>query len=160
VIELCMERFETMSPRRNPKIPMPDPIVEREMRELHALLDAMETVQRQTPDTGDISEAKSENEARAEEEVIAEDVTEELLLKVVARIGAKEKMEIPMHEGNLDIEDLLDWFRDLDKYFDYEDIEEYRRVKHVVTRLTGHATLWWDELKVDKCCEDKQIIKS
>jgi hypothetical protein len=25
-------------------------------------------------------------------------------------------MDIPMYEGNLDVEELLDWFRDLDKY--------------------------------------------
>jgi hypothetical protein len=55
-------------------------------------------------------------------------------------------MDIPMYEGNLDVEDLLDWFRALDKYFDYEDIEEYKKVKHDVTRLKGHETLWWDEL--------------
>jgi hypothetical protein len=51
-------------------------------------------------------------------------------------------MDIPMYECNLDIEELLDWFRYLDKYFDYEDIEEDRKVKHTVTRLKGHATLW------------------
>jgi hypothetical protein len=44
-------------------------------------------------------------------------------LKVVARIGAKEKMDIPMYEGNLDVEELLDWFKSLDKYFDSEDIK-------------------------------------
>jgi hypothetical protein len=42
---------------------MPNPALEREMRELRARLDAMETTQRRTTDTGDISEAKSENEA-------------------------------------------------------------------------------------------------
>ena len=51
-----------------------------------------------------------------------------------------------MYEGNLDIEELLDCFRDLDKYFDYEVVEEDKKVKHAVTRLKGHATLWWDEL--------------
>jgi hypothetical protein len=46
-------------------------------------------------------------------------------------------MDILMYEGNLDVEELLDWFRDLDKYFDYEDIEEDKKVKHFVTRLKG-----------------------
>jgi hypothetical protein len=55
-------------------------------------------------------------------------------------------MDILMYEGNLDVEDLLDLFRALDKYFNYEYIEEYKKVKHVFTRLKGHATLWWDEL--------------
>jgi hypothetical protein len=36
---------------------MPDPAVEREMRELRARLDAMKTTQRHTIDAGDISEA-------------------------------------------------------------------------------------------------------
>jgi hypothetical protein len=35
-----------------------------------------------------------------------------------------------------------------------------RKVKHVVTRLKGHATLWWDELQADRCCKGKQKIKS
>jgi hypothetical protein len=64
---------------------------------------------------GDVSEAESENEAGDEEEFVAEDAVEECLFKAIARIGAKEKMDIPMYEGNLDIEEMLDWFRDLDK---------------------------------------------
>jgi hypothetical protein len=112
---------------------MPDPIVEREMRELCARLDAMETTQRRTPDTVDISEAESENEDGVKEEVVAEDAAEERLFKVVARIGSRDKMDIPMYEGKLDVEEMLDWFRALDKYFDYEDIEEDKKVNHIVT---------------------------
>jgi DNA-binding transcriptional regulator WhiA len=55
-------------------------------------------------------------------------------------------MDIPMYEGNLDIEELLYWFRALDKYFDYEDTEKDKKVKHAVNRLKGHATFCWDEL--------------
>jgi hypothetical protein len=38
-------------------------------------------------------------------------------------MGAKPKMDILVYEGNLDAEELLDWIRDLDTYFDYEDVE-------------------------------------
>ena len=69
-------------------------------------------------------------------------------------------MDIPVYEGNLDVEELLDWIRALDKYFDYEDVEEDKKVKHVVTRLKGHATLWWDELHADRCFKCKHKIKS
>jgi hypothetical protein len=65
-------------------------------------------------------------------------------------------MDIPMYEGNLDVEELLDWFRDLDKYFDYEDIKEDKKVKYVVTRLQGHAELWWEELQAGRRCKDKK----
>jgi hypothetical protein len=33
-------------------------------------------------------------------------------------------------------------------------------VKHVVTRLKGHATLWWDESQADRRSKYKQKIKS
>ena len=61
-------------------------------------------------------------------------------------MSARAKMDIPVYEGKLDVEELLDWIRALDTYFDYEDVEEDKKVKHVVTILKGHAALWWDEL--------------
>jgi hypothetical protein len=64
-------------------------------------------------------------------------------------MGAKAKMDILVYEGNLDVEELLDWIRALDK-----------KVRHAVTRLKGHATLWWDELQVDRRCKGKKKIKS
>jgi hypothetical protein len=68
-------------------------------------------------------------------------------------------MDIPMYEGNLDVEEMLYWFRGLDKYFNYEDVEEYKKVKHVVTRLKWHARLWWDELQDDRHCKGKKKSK-
>jgi hypothetical protein len=69
-------------------------------------------------------------------------------------------MDILMYEGNLDVEELLDWFRALDKYFDYENIEEDRKVKHDVTRLKENATLWWDEMQANRRCKGKKRIKT
>jgi hypothetical protein len=37
------------------------------------------------------------------------------LLRAVVKMGARAKMEIPMYEGNLDVEELLDWIRATDK---------------------------------------------
>jgi hypothetical protein len=140
---------------------VPNPAMEREMRDIRARLEDMETTQRRTAGVGDVSDSESENEAGHEgEEVTAEDAANERLIRVVARMGAKEKMDIPVYEGNLDVEELLDWIRALDTYFDYEDVEEDKKVKHVVTRLKGHATLWWDELQADRRCKGKQKIKS
>jgi hypothetical protein len=65
-----------------------------------------------------------------------------------------------MYEDDLDVEEMLDWSRALDKYFYYEDIEEDKKFKHTVTKLKGHATLWWDELQVERCFKWKQKIKS
>jgi hypothetical protein len=135
---------------------MPDPAMEREMRDLRAILEDMEITQRCTIDVGDLSDFESENEVEHEgEEVTAKDAANECLIRVVSRMGAKVKMDIPVYEGNLDAEELLDWIRALDTYFDYEDVEEDKKVKHAITRLKGHATLWWDELQDDRCCKGK-----
>jgi hypothetical protein len=69
-------------------------------------------------------------------------------------------MDIPAYEGSLDAEELLDWIRSLDTYFDYEDIEEDKKVKHVVTKLKGHEALWWVELQAERRSKSKQKIKS
>jgi hypothetical protein len=171
------EGISAMSPRRRDR-KTPDPPKDREMpegrgrqvknleveRDLHDIrtrLMDVEIKQRHTANVGDVSESKSEDEVgHGEEEVTAEHATHECLIRVVARMSVRSKMDIPVYEGNLDAEELLDWIRALDTYFDYEDVEEDKKVKHVVTRLKGHATLWWDELQGDRRCQGKQKIKS
>jgi hypothetical protein len=146
-------------PRRRGR-QMTDLVMEREMRDLRARLEDMETAQRCTIDAGDLSDFEGEAKAEREEEFVAEDVSNERLIRDIARMGAREKMDIPFYEGNLDAEELLDYIRALEKYFDYEDVEEDKKVKHAVTRLKGHAPLWWDELQADRRCKGKQNIKS
>jgi hypothetical protein len=46
-------------------------------------------------------------------------------------MSSKTRMDIPAYEGSLDAEELLDWIRALDTYFDYEDIEDDKKVRHV-----------------------------
>jgi hypothetical protein len=123
-------------------------------------LEEMETVQRRTTNDGDLSDSEGEVEAKQQGEVAVEDAANERLIKSIARMSSKTKMDIPTYEGSLDAEELLDWIRALDTYFDYEDIEEDKKVRHAVTKLKGHATLWWDELQEDRRCKGKQKIKS
>jgi hypothetical protein len=129
-----------MPPRRRAERPVENPVVEREMRELRARLDAMETTQRRAPDVGDVSDAESEE--MEVEGAAGEDVAEERLLKVVVKLGAREKIEIPMYEGNLDVEELLDWIREMDKYFDYEEVDDEKKVKTCCHQIEGtHNTV-------------------
>jgi hypothetical protein len=102
-VEEKRETFSAMSSRRRDR-PMPDPIVEREMCELHARLDAMEMVQRRIVDAGDINKANSENEDGQEEEVAVKYAVDECLFRAIARIGARENMDIPVYEGNVYVE--------------------------------------------------------
>jgi hypothetical protein len=85
-----------------------DPAVKRETRELHDQLDVMDIAQTWTTKARDVSEDESENEAGAEEEVLAEDTAKENLFRAIARISARENMDILMYEGNLDVEEILD----------------------------------------------------
>jgi hypothetical protein len=147
-----------MPSRRHRERPVANATMEEEMRQLRARLDAMEATQRRAPETGDVSDTESENPE--EEEVVGEEAVEERLLRAVVKLGTRAKMEVPMYEGNLNVEELLDWINSLDKYFDYEEIDDEKKVKHVVTRLKGHATLWWDELQDDRRRKGKSKIKS
>ena len=47
----------------------------------------------------------------------------------VAKLRGRAKIEVPMYEGNLDADELLDWIRSMDKHFDYEDVNEEKKVK-------------------------------
>jgi hypothetical protein len=67
---------------------------------------------------------------------------EERFLKAVVKLGARVKIDVPMYEGNLDVEELLDWIRSMDNYFEYEDVNEEKKVKHAITILKGHGMLW------------------
>jgi hypothetical protein len=128
--------------------PLANQFVQREIREICAILEAMEVMQRREPDARDIGDAESE-EVEVEKDA-GENVVEECLLRAILILGARAKIEVPMYEGNLDAEELLDWIRSMDKYFDYEYVDEEKRVRHVVTRIKGHAGLWWDELQAER----------
>jgi hypothetical protein len=39
---------------------------------------------------------------------------------------------VPMYEGNLNVEELMDWINAMDTNFDYEEVDEEKRVKCAV----------------------------
>jgi len=101
-------------------------------------MEAVEIAQRRAPDEG--AESSSE-ESNADVEVEEENENVKII-KILAKAGSKPKMEIPMYEGSLNAEELMDWIRFIDQYFNYEEVEENKRVKFVVTRLKGHVAIW------------------
>ena len=69
----------------------------------------MEAAQRRTTNAGDLSDSEGEAEAEQQGEVAAEDAANERLIKAIARMSSKMKMDIPAYEGSLYAEELLDW---------------------------------------------------
>ena len=53
-----------------------------------------------------------------------------------------------MYSGNLNVEELMDWINALSKYFDFEEIEDKKKVRYAATRLKAH--IWWDELHIHR----------
>jgi len=68
------------------------------------------------------------------------------LLRLVLLASSKSKPELANYDDILSTEVLLDWISELDKYFECEEVSEYCRVKFAMTKLKGHAALWWDNV--------------
>ena len=43
----------------------------------------------------------------------------------------------------------------MDKHFDFYKVPEDNKVKFAVTRLKGHALLWWDGVQAERRILDK-----
>ena len=54
----------------------------------------------------------------------------------------KLKVDIPSFNGNLNIEEFIDWIAEIDRLFEYMEILEGKRVKLVACRLKGGAFAW------------------
>ena len=52
----------------------------------------------------------------------------------------------------------MDWINALSKYFDFEEIEDKKKVIYASTRLKGHAAMWWDELQIHREIRGKKKI--
>eukprot|EP00253_Pinus_taeda_P024622 PITA_24622 len=135
--------------------PEPNAVLIEEVQRLRVQMETMETAQSRAPDEGaESSSEESDVDVEAEEE--NDNVK---IIKMLEKARSKPKMEIPMYEGSLNVEELMDWIRSIDQYFYYEDIEENKRVKFAVTSLKGHAVIWWDELQTSRTRKGKSKIK-
>jgi hypothetical protein len=71
-----------------------------------------------------------------------------------------EKVEVSCYDGSLRVDVLIDWIGELERYFEYENVQDPNRVRFVVTKLKGHATLWWDMLQKDRVNNQLEKIKT
>ena len=108
--------------------------MQRDVRILEEILEAMEI------------KHHSENSNNSDEEEESTDVEEEdpkevIVLKMLMKASSRPRVEVPMYEGNLNVEALMDWINSLNKYFDFEEIENKKKVRYAATRIKGHASI-------------------
>jgi len=57
------------------------------------------------------------------------------------------KMDLPSFNGQLQIEEFLDWLVLVERFFNYMDIPKDKKVKLVAYRPLGGASAWWEQLQ-------------
>ncbi|XP_026460050.1 uncharacterized protein LOC113360806 [Papaver somniferum] len=72
----------------------------------------------------------------------------------------KLKDDIPNFHGGLQIEELLDWFYEVESFFNFMDVPDYSKVKLVAYKLKGGAAAWWDKLCDDRSKYHKPPIRT
>ena len=87
--------------------------VQRDMRRLEERMEAMERKNH--------SDNSNENDEEAESpEEEEEDLEEVIVLNMLMKASSIPRVEVPMYEGNLNVEELMDWINALNKYFYFE----------------------------------------
>lgn len=127
------------------------------MQQMQARLEAVQMGNQRDVDVGDVSEPEVE---AAEEEEPAEVTLQMRFFKSLLGSTSKPRLEVSVYTGGLKPEELIDWINDMGKFFDYEEMEEGKRVKFAVTKLKGHETLWWDGVQEKRRRLGKQPIKN
>lgn len=56
--------------------------------------------------------------------------------------------------------ELLDWVRELERFFDWDEVADPQRVKFACTKLRGHAALWWERLQKDRVAKKLDRIQT
>ncbi len=73
---------------------------------------------------GDINGNKDMRSKEEMEGSLGREQTKELLIKLLTKVKFRLKMEVSLYDGNLNVEEFLNWINTLDKYFDYEGLED------------------------------------
>ena len=59
-------------------------------------------------------------------------------------------MDLPTFNGHLHIEDFLIWQSNVERFFDYMEIPEDKKVKLVAYKLIEGASIWWEQTRSNR----------
>lgn len=72
---------------------------------------------------------------------------------------SRPRSEVRTYDGSLNAEELINQINALDQYFDYEEVYEAKKVTFAMTKMRGHASIWWDGIQADKRSKGKEKIR-
>lgn len=72
----------------------------------------------------------------------------------------KHWKKVSMFDGKMDPNELMDWLKCVEYFFDLKECRGYRCVKYVATKLEGYALVWWNQLVHDRPTNDLDPITS
>lgn len=72
----------------------------------------------------------------------------------------KVKMDLLSFNGQLHMEDFLDWLSEVEKFFEFMEISEEKQVKYVAYKLKGGASAWWDQMQLSRTRLGKPPVKT
>jgi len=70
------------------------------------------------------------------------------------------KVEIPEFESQLNPDDFLDWLNTLERFFEYKDIPDDKKVKLIALKLCTYASIWWNNVLSKRARKAKRKIRS
>ena len=71
-----------------------------------------------------------------------------------------EKVSILDFDGRAQGNAFLDWLITVERIFEFKDYSEERKVKLVLIKLKGYASLWWENLKREREREGRSRIRT
>ncbi|XP_074314120.1 uncharacterized protein LOC141649327 [Silene latifolia] len=68
--------------------------------------------------------------------------------------------ELPEFVGGMDPEEYFEWERQMERMFDFKDIDDEKRCKYAILKLRKNASLWYESLKAARAREGKEKLAS
>lgn len=116
----------------------------RELEDLRRRIEELENRR-----NGDV-EVDLGSEGEIEEEHDAKE--RDLAIRMISYLSNKgsARVEVSCYDGKLRADVLIDWIGELKRYFEYENVQDPNWVRFSITKLKGHAALWWNMLQKDR----------